>query len=128
MTDEQMDPVAEEIEAIKRIAMSADGAVFHRYLRRVLEACFDAPDPSALLLQNGRRTLARDLMRLMAEGINDDRTEHSGGNAPILTRSGGAVAVRGRARRDPSRYPRVDSFDDSLNPDGSDPTASAGKA
>jgi hypothetical protein len=103
--DQPLNPVAEEAEAIKRIAGTRDGALLHRYLRRVLEAVFDIELDSALRTHNGRRTLARDLMRLMAEGLNDDR---STSNEPILTRPGGAVAVtgaRGARRRVPGTGP-----------------------
>jgi hypothetical protein len=36
------------------------------------------------------------------------------------------VAVVGRARRDPGRFPRVDSYADALNPDGSEPGTGSG--
>lgn len=111
-------PVDEEREAIKRIAATHDGALQHRYLRRVLETVIDLESDGALRQQNGRRSLARDLMRLMAEGLDDRRAGTD--NDTILARSSGAVAVRGRARRDPRSYPRVDSYSDDANPDGSD--------
>lgn len=117
-------PLAEEKAAIKAIASSRDGALLHRYLRRVLETVIDLDSEGALREQNGRRSLARDLMRHMAEGLNDDRTDSS--NAPILARSSGAVAVTGRSRRDRASYPRVDSYSDALNPDGSEPKPDAG--
>lgn len=90
--DHSQNPVSEEADAIRRIASTRDGALLHRYLRRVLEGVFDLDTDSALRVHTGRRTLARDLMRLMAEGI-DDRTDST--NAPILTRPGGAVSVSG---------------------------------
>jgi len=117
---EEITPKQEETEALVRIAASRDGALLHRYLRRVLETVIDLDSDGALREQNGRRSLARDLMRLMAEGIDVHRTDSN--NAPILARSSGAVAVSGRARRDPSRYPRVDSFSDDLPPDGTKPS------
>lgn len=121
MTDETLNPLKEESDAIKAIAMTRDGVLLHRYLRRVLETVIDLQEDGALRQQNGRRSLARDLMRLMAEGINDSR-DASTGDAPILARSSGAVAVVGRTRRDRSLFPRVDSFADTLNPDGTERT------
>lgn len=120
MTDEINNPLKEEIEAIQAIARSREGAALHRYLRRVLETVIEIQEASALYAQNGRRSLARDLMRHMAEGIDDNR-DTSSSDAPILARAGKPVAVAARGRRDPSRYPRVDSFPDTVNPDGSEP-------
>ena len=117
MTDEPLSPAEEERDAIMRIAASRDGALLHRYLRRVLEGVVDLQEVGALYAHNGRRSLARDLMRLMAEGIHDDRTSS---DAPILARAGGAIAVAGRSRRDRSLYPRVDSYSDAANPDGTE--------
>jgi hypothetical protein len=87
MSDEPLSPIAEEIEAIDRIARTHDGRMLHRYLRRVLEGLGPA-DVGALPFFHGRRTLARDLMGHMAQGIEGDsgRIEH--GNEPILNRSG----------------------------------------
>jgi hypothetical protein len=119
MTDE-ISPTEEENRAIAAIARSDDGRLLHRYLRRVLETVIDLQDDCALRQQNGRRSLARDLMRLMAEGIDGRRTDGSADD-PILTRPRGAVAVTGRARRDRSSLPRVDSYPDDHNPDGSSP-------
>lgn len=119
MTDEPISPQTEEADAIKAIARSRDGALLHRYLRRVLETVIDIQEVSALQAQNGRRSLARDLMRLMAEEIDQHGSDSA--DAPILSRTRGAVAVAGRARRDRTQYPRVDSFSDALNPDGTDP-------
>lgn len=123
MTDEPINPRKEEADAIAAIGRTPDGRLLHRYLRRVLEGVIDFPDPSALNNSNGRRSLARDLMRQMAEGIDDHR-DTSSADAPILARSGGPAAVVGRARRDPARFPRVDSFGDARAPDGSEPGGS----
>lgn len=120
MTDE-INPIEEERDAIKAIAAMREGRMLHRYLRRVLETVIDLESGSALKQQNGRRSLARDLMRLMAEGIDGRRTDDSADD-PILTRPRGAVAVSGRARRDRNSFPRVDSYADDLNPDGTEPT------
>jgi hypothetical protein len=124
VTDQPENPFKEEIEALKAIARTRDGLLLHRYLRRVLEGVIDIQEASALYASNGRRSLARDLMRLMAEGI-DDRHD-SNHDAPILARAGSAAAVSARVRRDPSRFPRVDSYDPALNPDGTDPRAGGG--
>jgi hypothetical protein len=97
--DKPLSLTEQEINAIKAIARSDDGALLHRYLRRVLETVFEMQTDGALREQNGRRSLARDLMRHMAEGI-DERRSHS--NEPILTRPSGGVAVarpRGAGRR-----------------------------
>lgn len=95
-----LSPTDQEEAAIKAIARSDDGALLHRYLRRILETVMDIQTDGALQSHNGRRSLARDLMRLMAEGIDDRRADHT--NDPILSRSGGAVVVsprRGAGRR-----------------------------
>jgi len=94
----------QETNAIKAIARTDDGALLHRYLRRVLEAVMDLQDDGALRQQNGRRSLARDLMRLMAEGI-DDRRDST--NDSILSRPGGPAAVA--PRRGPGRRITADT-------------------
>lgn len=97
--DKPLSPNEQEANAIRTIARSDDGALLHRYLRRILETVIDLESEGALRQHNGRRSLARDLMRLMAEGI-DDRTDHT--NDPILSRPSGAVIVaprRGAGRR-----------------------------
>ena len=89
MTDDPIDPVAEEKQALDRIARTHDGVLLHRYLRRVLETVVDLQDDGALRTQNGRRTLARDLMRMMASGIegtSDGRSDQRG-DEPILGRA-----------------------------------------
>lgn len=121
---DEISPQQEEADALRRMAATHDGTLLHRYLRRVLEAVVDLDSDGALRAHYGRRSLARDLMRLMAEGIDVNRSTSD--SVPILSRTGGPVAVRGRARRDPASYPRVDSFSDDHNPDGSEPRA--GKA
>lgn len=116
MTVEPLNPHEEEKNAIHRIAAGPDGPLLHRYLRRVLEAVVDLDSDGALRAHNGRRSLARDLMRLMAEGIDEHRTST---DDSIVSRTSGAVAVSGRARRDARFLPRVDSLpDDAIGPDG----------
>lgn len=98
--DKPLSPSEQEANAIKAIARSDDGALLHRYLRRILETVIDMDSDGALRAHNGRRSLARDLMRLMAEGIDDRRAHHS--DDSILSRSSGAVSVaprRGAGRR-----------------------------
>lgn len=95
-----LSPRVQEEAAIKAIALSEDGVLLHRYLRRILETVVDFQEVSALYAQNGRRSLARDLMRLMAEGIDDRRAEPN--SEPILSRASGPAAVsprRGAGRR-----------------------------
>ncbi|TAL43837.1 MAG: hypothetical protein EPN91_05630 [Salinibacterium sp.] len=122
MTVEPMTPHEEEADAIKRIAQGRDGLLLHRYLRRILEAVVDLDSESALRSHNGRRSLARDLMRLMAEGIDEHRPDSSADD-PILARTRGPVAVSGtgRSRRDARFLPRVDSYAGELNADGTLP-------
>jgi hypothetical protein len=60
-------------EAIDRIARSADGLLLYRLLQKVLCGTVAAPtQEGALQFHEGRRTLARDLMAYMAEGIADN--------------------------------------------------------
>jgi hypothetical protein len=109
-SEDEIGPVELEKQAIQRLSHSYDGLLLHRFLRRTLELCVDLEPSSALPFQNGRRSLARDLMRLMAEGIDAQHGERT--DASILTAAGGpartsarAGAGRGIARRvavDPS--------------------------
>ena len=107
---EDISPVAEEIQALDRIARTYDGQLLHRYLRRVLEAVYDFQDDGALRGHNGRRTLARDLMGHMAQGIEGTSGRS---DVPILNPPGsGHTASRrrpaGSRRVDPD--PAVDAF------------------
>lgn len=111
-----LNPVKEEADAIAALGLTHDGRLLHRYLRRVLETVIDLESDGALRQQNGRRTLARDLMRNLDQAV--DRTDSST-DPTILARASGAVAVS-RARRDPRNFPRVDSFSDDAEPDGSE--------
>jgi hypothetical protein len=112
---EEVNPHDEEKQAIDRIARTHDGRLLHRYFRRILETCSDFAEPHTLQAHNGRRSLARDLMLLMAKGIDEHGTDH-----PILARAGKPVAVAGRARRDRESFPRVDSFGPDRNADGTE--------
>lgn len=114
MTDDKVDPSKEESEAIGRLGFTDDGRILHRYLRRELERLGLTADQSTLLVLHGRRSLAHDLMRLMADGI-EARRGGSSTDDPILTRSSGAVAgarPRGARRRvadsDPFADPDTD--------------------
>jgi hypothetical protein len=107
MTDEPVNPVDEELAAIARIGFTDDGLLLHRHLRRILETVFDTPMDGALLSHNGRRSLARDLMAQMREGIGSARSSDA---KPLVPRAR-AVSVartRGVARRvGPSTQPLV---------------------
>ena len=85
------------IEAIDRIARTADGAILYRYLQKMLcgVAGVEASD-CALRQYEGRRMFASELMGLMAGGITD-----SDRYAITFVRSADkrAPASRGAARR-----------------------------
>jgi hypothetical protein len=101
MSDEPVNPVDEELAAIARIGFTPDGILLHRHLRRILETVVDMPESGALLSHNGRRSLARDLMAQMREGI-DSGGRHDPANQPILAGQRRPVAVdrrRGIRRR-----------------------------
>lgn len=61
------------------IARTPAGALIYRHLQKVLMGTLETTDGGALLRHDGRRTLARDLMAMMAKGIDDSggRTESS---------------------------------------------------
>jgi hypothetical protein len=108
MPDDPISPVTEEIEALDRIARTHDGRLLHRYLRRVLEAVYDFADETALRSHTGRRTLARDLMGHMAQGIEgtSGRRDEQRGDEPILNRS--SRSATGVRRRPGSRRVKPD--------------------
>ena len=96
-----LNPLDDEKRAIDLIARTPEGRLLHRYLRRVLEGVVDMPDNGALTSHNGRRTLARDLMRLMAQGIEDTSAARTGSTAatePILARDRRPAIVSGQRR------------------------------
>lgn len=104
MSDEPINPLAEEIEALGRVAMTSDGRLLHRFLRRMVEATCISDQGSALPRHEGGRMFAATLMRHMAEGIDSSsgRTDSSSADRSILARSGKPVAVhasRGAQRR-----------------------------
>lgn len=100
----EINPVIEEKEALERIARTLDGRLLHRYLRRVLEGVIIA-EGSALSMHAGRRSLARDLMAEMAQGIRD-----AGRDEPILTRPGRPVSTDRRPKRRVEPDPNVEKF------------------
>lgn len=128
MTDDQKlivpDLAREEADAIAAISYSEQGRLLHRYLRRVLETVYDTQDPGALQSHNGRRTLARDLMRLMAEGIEarsgGTRNDPQRGDEPVLVRPGKPVDARQRTRGVGRRNTGADAagLDNDREPDG----------
>ena len=60
-------------DAIDRIARTADGLLLYRLLQKVLCGTVAAQsDQGALQFNEGRRTLARDLMAFMSEGIAEN--------------------------------------------------------
>lgn len=83
-------------EAMDRIARTPDGFVLYRYLQK--ELCSICPEniQGALRRHEGRRSLARDLMTLMGEGI-DASVRRDGNEQPvILQRDGGSNQPRRR--------------------------------
>lgn len=101
---EELSPQAQEIEALDRIARTPDGAMLHRYLRRVLESVRVTEDIGALQRQEGARMFAKDLMRHMAQAVeaNSGRTE------PILSSAASPAGAPGRAFRGNARRVAVD--------------------
>jgi hypothetical protein len=69
-------------DALMRIASTSDGVLFHRYLQKILCAVtVDNMADGALRRNEGRRTLAAELMSLMADGIRaSGRTD-----SPVVT-------------------------------------------
>ena len=58
-------------EAIDRIARTADGELFYRWLQKRLTAVVHTPNDSALRQDAGERMLAQTLMGLMAKGMRE---------------------------------------------------------
>ena len=102
-----LNPLDDEKRAIDLIARTPEGRLLHRYLRRVLEGVVDMPDNGALTSHNGRRTLARDLMRLMAQGIEDTSGGRTRSDEPILARER-KPAIVARERRGAGRRVTAD--------------------
>ena len=100
----EISPEQEEIDALHRIARSADGPLLRRYLRRVVESCRATVDAGDLQRHEGGRIMARNLM------VHMDQADARSGNTdePILhpsARAGVEHAPRGIKRRvyaDPS--------------------------
>jgi hypothetical protein len=86
-------------DALDRVARSSDGVLLYRYLQKIRLGLTtnDMPD-GALRWNEGRRSLAAELMALMAEGIRSSARADS----PITFAFAGARAVartRGAGRR-----------------------------
>lgn len=66
----------ELLQAIDRIARTADGALLYLYLQRVETELPASPEPSdsALRANFGRRSLAAELMARMATGMSESGT------------------------------------------------------
>lgn len=121
---EEVNPIDEERNAIDLIARTPEGRLLNRHLRRVLEFVPSIADSDSALRQwSGRRSLAQDLMRLMAEGI--EATRDGTGTSTDNSILGGAhkpVSASGRpsgaARR--VTVERGDGWlpDDAFNDDG----------
>lgn len=111
------------IEALKRISLTEDGWLLYCGLHKIAISLPPDPDPSdsALRLALGRRTLAREIMDTMAEGI-DERGRRLGtigstdklSEQPVAFARSKPVAVgspRGAGRRfvepssDPADFP-----------------------
>lgn len=102
MTDEtSIDPTEEERAAWGRLAFTADGLLAHRSLRRVLERIWPTTEGGALNRHEGQRMLARDLMALMADGVDSRRERTSSADAPLAParRRGAPVIPASGTRR-----------------------------
>ena len=118
MTDQPINPITEETDALGRIAMTHDGRLLHRYLRRMVEAVSASSQVGALPFHEGGRMVAATLMRHMAQGIESSggRTDSSGDDKPILNRGGSGTRVA--EPRDKRRVQLVTG--DGFQPYGSD--------
>ena len=83
-------------EALDRVARTADGLLLYRYLQKVMMSVVTPSAPKrALPVNEGRRSLAAELMGHMAEGIGEnDRacvtfTVRSGGTSTGSSRGAG---------------------------------------
>jgi hypothetical protein len=114
------------LEAIDRIARSADGRLLYLHLQRRLMAVRMTDDPSALNSDNGERRFASNLMGLMATGISESggRTSSDSGpgsEQPIVIAVAKPIPVgraTGAARRigPDTRVPGWDLPDDGSGP------------
>jgi hypothetical protein len=88
-------------DALDRVARSSDGVLLYRYLQKTLCAVTtDSMAEGALRRNEGRRSLAAELMGLMAEGIRS--AAGSRADSPVTFALAGARAVartRGAGRR-----------------------------
>lgn len=90
-------------KAIDRLAHTPDGHLLYRYLQKILMGVLaGAPGESALTRNEGRRSLAAELMGLMAKGIDesgstDTPADTRASERPVVFVTRGAVAVNRRA-------------------------------
>lgn len=91
------------LEALKRISLTEDGWLLYCGLHKVAISMVDGADPaiSALRRLDGRRSLAREMMAVMAEGI-DERGKRAGtdklSDAPVAFAQPKPVAIRTAGR------------------------------
>ena len=109
-------------EAIDRVARTADGEIFYRYLQQVALEVASPPNDSALREHNGRRRFASDLMTLMGEGIDASGGRNGTERPVVFARRDAAVAdkrltARERLAKQPSEWP--------VRPDAGIPAADA---
>lgn len=109
-------------EAWDRIARTPDGAIVYAHLQAEAIGILKVPDPSdgALRAAHGRRSLAHQLMGLMAKGIDESggRTDDTGGKRserPVVFLA--REPVRTSDRREPKRAYLLRT-DPELNPGG----------
>jgi hypothetical protein len=114
--------VKEEREALARIARTHDGLLFYRYLRRVLEGVIITTIDGALRDHNGRRTLARDLMAIMAEGIEQNRVRTEADRSLLTASTGGKPVARSRGTGRRVALEPGDGWHPKREPDGSGET------
>lgn len=89
--------------ALDRIARTPDGTILYRCLQKVLCGVSGTTEGGALQNEHGRRSLARDLMARMAQGIDESSSARSESDRPVTFAVAGPVravsAARGAARR-----------------------------
>ena len=85
-------------DALDRIARTLDGILLYRYLQKVMMSVVMPSAPERALPANeGRRSLAAELMGHMAEGIGEN--DRACVTFTVRKSSGGAGTSRGAGRR-----------------------------
>lgn len=84
-------------KAWDRIGRTADGQLAYLYLQKVMFGVLESNDAGALQRHDGRRSLARDLMAMMAEGI-EARAGTSPDDKPITFERQQRASARPEAR------------------------------